>query len=287
MIKFGPSGNSESFVNEGHKSTFEAFEWLKTRELELFEYSFGQGVRIGMATAETYGKEAARCGIEISVHAPYFINFANPDPEKINNSVGYVLSSLAALKAFGGKRCVFHPGSEGGADRKDAFSRTIKGVELLSQKKHDAGFDDLLICPETMGKQAQIGTVEEIIELCNIDSSIYPCIDFGHINARECGALKTKDDYKRIIDKLISGVGEEKASNMHVHFSKIEYRAKGEKRHLTFADTKYGPEFEPLAEVFAEYKFSPHILSESAGTQAEDAACMKRMYLNAAKRLNG
>ncbi len=278
MIKFGPSGNSVSFVTEGHKSTMETFEWLANKNLDLFEYSFGQGVRLSQTTAALFGAEAAKYNIEVSVHAPYFINFANPDPEKIDNSINYILSSLSVLKAFGGKRCVFHPGSEGGASRSEAFNRTLKGVEKMAEAKHEMGFDDLIVCPETMGKIAQIGTLEEIIELCKIDSTIYPCIDFGHINARECGSLKTKDDYRRIVDAMLDGIGEEKTANMHIHFSKIEYTARGEKRHLTFADNKFGPEFEPLAEVLFDYKLSPHILCESAGTQAEDSVYMKKAY---------
>lgn len=278
MIKFGPSGNSVSFVTEGHKSTLETFEWLANKNLDLFEYSFGQGVRLSQTTAALFGAEAAKFNIEVSVHAPYFINFANPDPEKIDNSINYILSSLSVLKAFGGKRCVFHPGSEGGAPRSEAFYRTLKGVEKMAEAKHEMGFDNLIVCPETMGKIAQIGTLEEIIELCKIDGTIYPCIDFGHINARECGSLKTKDDYKRIIDTMIDGIGEEKTANMHIHFSKIEYTTRGEKRHLTFADNTFGPEFEPLAEVLFDYKLSPHILCESAGTQAEDSVYMKNAY---------
>ena len=278
MIKFGPSGNSVSFVTEGHKSTMETFEWLANKNLDLFEYSFGQGVRLSQTTAALFGAEAAKYNIEVSVHAPYFINFANPDPEKIDNSINYILSSLSVLKAFGGKRCVFHPGSEGGASRSEAFNRTLKGVEKMAEAKHEMGFDDLIVCPETMGKIAQIGTLEEIIELCKIDSTIDPCIDFGHINARECGSLKTKDDYRRIVDAMLDGIGEEKTANMHIHFSKIEYTARGEKRHLTFADNKFGPEFEPLAEVLFDYKLSPHILCESAGTQAEDSVYMKKAY---------
>ena len=144
------------------------------------------------------------------------------------------------------------------------------------------GYENMLICPETMGKIAQIGTVAEIVEICKLDKSIYPCVDFGHINSREGGSLKTSDDYKRIIDEFIEGVGEEKAKNMHIHFSKIEYGPKGELRHLTFADRKYGPEFEPLARVLFDYQMTPHILSESAGTQSEDAKYMK-MYYNSLK----
>lgn len=97
----------------------------------------------------------------------------------------------------------------------------------------------------------------------------YPCIDFGHLNARSLGGLKTYEDYENVIKKLLNGVGREKTENMHVHFSKIMYSGKGEVRHLTFDDDVYGPEFPPLARVFFDYKLTPYVLSESAGTQAE------------------
>jgi deoxyribonuclease-4 len=66
--------------------------------------------------------------------------------------------------------------------------------------------------------------------------------------------------------------------HFHVHFSKIMYGAKGEIKHLTFEDTKYGPEFLPFAEAVAELGLEPYIVSESDGTQAEDARLMKEMY---------
>ena len=53
---------------------------------------------------------------------------------------------------------------------------------------------------------------------------------------------------------------------------------KGEVKHLTFDDDVYGPEFPPLAKVFFDYKLTPYVLSESAGTQAEDAKTMKDEY---------
>lgn len=129
-----------------------------------------------------------------------------------------------------------------------------------------------------MGKFAQIGTVEEVAEFCNVDESIYPCVDFGHVNARTLGSLKTAKDYENVILYLQNAIGTEKTKRMHVHFSKIMYSAKGEVKHLTFADDVYGPKFEPLAEVLVKYNLEPVILSESQGTQAEDAATMKRIY---------
>lgn len=102
-----------------------------------------------------------------------------------------------------------------------------------------------------MGKFAQIGDLDEIIRISNIDESYYPCIDFGHLNARSLGGLKTYEDYENVIKKLLNGVGREKTENMHVHFSKIMFSGKGEVRHLTFDDDVYGPEFPPLARVFS------------------------------------
>ena len=54
--------------------------------------------------------------------------------------------------------------------------------------------------------------------------------------------------------------------------------AGGEKRHWTFAETQFGPEPQPLMELLAERRLEPVIICESAGTQAEDAQAMQRMY---------
>lgn len=129
-----------------------------------------------------------------------------------------------------------------------------------------------------MGKSAQIGTLEEVVGFCKIDKIFLPAIDFGHLNAREGGSLKTEDDYISRLEYMISELGYERVKHFHVHFSKIMYGAKGEIRHLTFEDNVYGPEFEPLAIALKKLKLEPYIVCESAGTQAEDAQMMKRIY---------
>ena len=279
MIKFGPSGNSESFFSEGYKHTKEMPEWLSKRGLDIFEYSFGRGILISAETATEVGNIAKANNIEITAHAPYFINFAALEQEKIENSYNYILNSVKIEKCFGGNRVVFHSGAQMKQDRSVAFDKVKAGVEKTIQRLLDEGYDDVFICPETMGKQGQIGTVQEVIDLCKIHKNIIPCVDFGHVNSLLQGALKTTDDYKRIVlDPIIDQLGYEKARIMHVHFSKIQYGAKGEIKHLTFEDTEYGPEFEPLAVALKEYKLEPYILSESAGTQAEDASEMKRVF---------
>mgnify|MGYP000273130996 FL=1 len=105
-----------------------------------------------------------------------------------------------------------------------------------------------------------------------------PCIDFGHLNARTLGGIRSKADYAAILDRIGEALGDARARQFHVHFSRIEYSKGGEKRHWTFAETQFGPEPQPLMELLAERGLAPVIICESAGTQAEDAQTMQRMY---------
>ena len=97
------------------------------------------------------------------------------------------------------------------------------------------------------------------------------------------GWIRGQEQYAFILDRLAEALGDERAVNFHAHFSRIEYTAGGEKRHLTFADTVFGPPFEPLVELLHRRNLSPVIICESAGTQAEDAAAMKGYYQSLAK----
>ena len=278
MIKFGPSGNGASFYAAGYKHTEEAAAYCSGLGLDCYEYSFGRGILVSEGKAVTIGEAFKAEGIEFSVHAPYYINFANPSDEAAQKSYSYVLDSAKYLKLFGGTRLVFHPAAQGKLIREQAVNLTADRLKVLRDYIYLNGYEDLLICPETMGKLAQIGTLEEIVEFCKIDKIYLPAVDFGHINAREMGSLKTVEDYKQRLEYMISELGYERVKHFHVHFSKIMYGGKGEIKHLTFEDTVYGPEFEPLAIALKQLKLEPYIISESAGTQTEDAAEMKRIY---------
>lgn len=279
MIKFGPSGNCESFYAEGNTHTEQAAKFVKARGLDCFEYSFGRGVRMTEEKAASIGAAFAKEGVELSVHAPYFINFANPDDEMAKKSYGYVLDSAKMLQKMGGTRCVFHPAAQGKDTRENAVARTVDRLKYLRDEIYQTGMQDIIFCPETMGKLAQIGTVEEITAFCEIDRVFTPCVDFGHVNAREGGSLKTANDYRVRLEYMIERLGYERMKHFHMHFSKIMYSAKGEVKHLTFEDEVFGPEFSPLAEVLVDLKLEPYVVSESDGTQAEDAAEMKEIYL--------
>lgn len=278
MIKFGPSGNCESFYAEGYSHTEEAAAFVKKRGLDCFEYSFGRGVRMTEDKAISIGEAFLAESVEISAHAPYFVNLANPDDEMAAKSYGYILDTAKMLKYMGGKRVVFHPAAQGKASREEAVALTEERLKILRDYIYLNSMQDMIFCPETMGKLAQIGTVEEIVRFCKVDPVFTPCVDFGHINAREQGSLKTVQDYKSRLQYMLDELGYERMKRFHVHFSKIMYSAKGEIKHLTFEDDVFGPEFEPLAVALKELALEPYIVSESAGTQAEDAAYMKKVY---------
>lgn len=280
-IRFGPSGNSEIFYDQGHTGSEEAPKWLSEMGLSAYEYSFGRGIRLGEQKASEIREQAEKYDVAVSVHMPYFINLATTEDEKKEKNIGYFLDSLKIARALGAKHAVFHPGSASGGDRGEILSRACGFLKQIVSIIDENGFGDITICPETMGKLNQLGSLDEVIALCNIDERILPTIDFGHLHCRGMGAINTKQDYADILDALENGIGKERTSKLHSHFSRIEYTKGGEKMHHRFIDTQYGPEFMPLAELIAERGYTPTMICESKATMAEDAQSMLKMYLSA------
>lgn len=278
--KFGPAGTGDDFKAKGFKSSLQVPAYLVNMGLDHFEYQCGRGVNIGLDKAAELGKIAKEKGITISLHAPYYISMSSIEEEKRLNSVNYILSSARAVKAMGGDRIIVHTGSCGKISREEALALAIDTMKLSQKALDEEGLSDIHICPETMGKVNQLGTLYEVLELCKIDERIIPCIDFGHLNARDLGILKEKDDFEKIFLEIQNQLGNERFKNFHSHFSKIEYTTGGEKRHLTFEDDVYGPNFEPVIELVAKYNLTPTFVCESAGTQAEDSKQMKDYYLS-------
>lgn len=287
--KFGVGGNSESFFNEGFKHSYEAPAWLAGRNLDAYEYQAGNGLTAGEAALRKIGAEAAANSILMSLHAPYFISLSGTELEKRLNSISYIEKSVKAAEYLGADIIVVHTGSAAKITRAEAMSLASDTLYKFLEN-YDS---DVKIGLETMGKLNQLGTLEEVISLCSMDSRLYPVVDFGHLNCRgryesgifdiaeetpTGGVFVTEDDYKAVFDKIGSRLGDKYAKELHCHFSKIEYTAKGEKKHVRFSDSGFEPAFEPLMEVLVKENLSPRIISESAGTMAEDAALMKEYY---------
>lgn len=275
-ISFGPGGNSVSFGKR--KFPEELPEYLAEMGLNGYEIECGRGVRIGAKTYELLPGIARENGITLTLHAPYFISLSSEKEETRLKSLDYIQESAEAAQRLGARKIVVHSGSCAKMSREQALALATDTLQRAQQRLDENGLSDIIICPETMGKINQLGTLSEVIELCKIDERFLPCVDFGHLNARTLGGIKTKADYAAILDEIENKLGHDRLKHFHVHFSRIMYTAGGEKEHLTFEDKEYGPEYEPLMELFYERDLEPTIICESAGTQAEDAAEMKRFF---------
>lgn len=283
MPKFGPAGNSESFAALGYKNSIQVPEYIVERGLDCYEYQCGRGVNIGEDKARQLGEKAKAAGVSLSLHAPYYISMSSVEEEKRLNSINYILASAKAVNAMGGDRIVVHTGSCGKISREQALTFALDTMKKALYALDREGLGHIHICPETMGKVNQLGTLNEVLELCRLDERLIPCIDFGHLNARDLGILKTTANFENIFTSIKNVLGTDRLKCFHSHFSKIEYTTGGEKRHLTFEDTVFGPDFEPVMELTYKYGCDPTFICESAGTQAEDAKKMKDYYLSLKK----
>ena len=276
---FGPGGNSESFYNEGFKSTVQAPAWLSARGLDAYEYQAGNGLTAGDASLKKVGEEAKKHGILMSLHTPYFISLSGVEEEKRLNSINYISRSLHAAELLGADTIVIHTGSAAKITREEAMALA---ADTLTKNLEVNGATEIRMGLETMGKINQLGTLDEVLALCKIAPIYHPVVDFGHLNARHLGGyFSDVDSYRAVFDKIATTLGDEYAYNLHCHFSKIEYTKAGEKKHLTFEDNVFGPDFEPLAEAIVREGVCPRIICESAGTMAEDAFFMKHQWLSA------
>lgn len=276
--KFGPGGNSDSFYADGKKHSYEAPLWVREKGLDAYEYEGGNGIRGGEASFRRVGEAAREAGILMSLHAPYYISLSGIEEEKRLKSIDYIKQSLDAARWLGADIIVIHTGSAAKISRGEAMQLAADTLTRALSEFEGTVYGDAAIRLglETMGKKNQLGTLDEVIELCRISPRLVPVIDFGHMNAMSLGGLFPDiDSYRRVFDRIGNTLGDKVTDGLHCHFSKIEYTSAGEKKHLTFSDTAYGPEFYPLAEAIIKDDLSPRIICESDGTMAEDALEMK------------
>lgn len=277
---FGSAGNPDSFYAAGFKASVEMPAWLRAQGLDAYEYQCSRGVTIREGTARAIGDAARTHGVRLSIHAPYFINLATEDETIAGNTKRHFLKSLGVARWMGADRVVFHIGGPGKQPRSRAVERAKRLFAAVLDEATGAGLlEGVFLAPETMGKQNQLGNLEEVLEFCALSKRVIPTFDFGHLHAVTGGRYTTRGEFAAAFDRVAEKLGEEVAANIQIHFSRIEFTKAGERRHWTFRDP-YGPSHEPLLEVIAERGYTPRIICESAGTQAEDAKAMREYYLS-------
>ena len=205
-IRFGTAGTSDSFAAQGYKTSLEVPEYTAKMGLNAFEYQCGRGVRLAHDKAAALGAACAERNIALSVHAPYYISMSSLEEDKRLHSIDYLLQSCALVKALGGRRVIFHSGSCGKQSREAALEKALDTMKRAVKACDEAGYGDCILCPETMGKVGQLGTLDEVLALCGVDERITPCIDFGHLYARRLGTQFAEGtaaaDYAALLDTL-------------------------------------------------------------------------------------
>jgi len=278
-VRFGPSGNDELFYAQGFKSTTQAPAWLHKMGLSAMEINFTRGTKMTVETARKIGEEARKYDIQLSAHAPYYINLAKD--ESFDKNYNWIKQCLVLLGEMGFNRLVVHVATQGELTREQAMENTTKNLAKVVEKLDAEGISDFLLCIETMGRFSYIGNVAEICQLCKIDKRIIPTLDFGHINCLLQGELtRNQDAIPQIIDFVESQIGKEKLKIIHVHWSAIVYSEKGERFHTTLDDKQWAFDFEPFAQVIKSKNLTPVIICESKEIMAQDAMKLNKQFYN-------
>lgn len=258
MIRLGPAGVGGEIIS--------GLKFIKDKGLGAAEIEFTHGVRMSIEKAKEAGQLSKELGIALSVHAPYYINLASKEEEKIEASKRRIIDSCQRGHYLGAKHIVFHPGFFMGRDKEQVYQIIKDAVIDISGRINKEGYD-VVLAPETTGKASQFGDLDELLRLKK-DTGCGICVDFAHIYARNLGKI----DFGQVFNKLKA------FRHIHSHFSGIEYTDKGEKRHIIM-DKGF---FRPLAEEIIKRKVDITIISESPITW-EDSLKMKQVLDELAK----
>ena len=256
---------------------------LFTSELGLsaLELAWVQSVRVSDETCAVIKKTAKEAGVALSVHAPYYINLNAQTKELLKGSLARLLAAARAGYKAGATDIIFHPGSYMKQDPDKVYPVARKRLaEVVDQLRAEKV--DVTLRPETMGKGAMLGSLEETVQLARDIDGVLPCIDFAHLHARPGdGSFNSYEEFSASLKIVAAGLGQRGLQSLHIHLSGIDYGPGGEKKHLPLkeADLKYKDLFKALIDIGA----SGRILCESP-VMEEDALLMKRSYQRLAKQ---
>jgi deoxyribonuclease-4 len=262
--RFGPAGIPPLFEMAGAKLS-EIPKLLQEEGLDAFEYQavrWGKKPQMKREEAEKLGLEAKKNDVWLSLHGSYFMNFCG-SRDIVEASKQRLVACATAAKWMKAHVVVFHLGYYGNRLSSLAFKNCLQALKEVVETLKTLGIRDVKLGPETMGKTAALGTLDEVLAIGEEVEQTQLVIDWSHLHARSGGRLKTVDDFRKVVEKVEKRLGTQRAKNMHCHFTKVEFSDKGERRHHILEEKGYGPDFSMLAKVIAEFELNPVIISES------------------------
>lgn len=279
--RFGPAGVPPFFRTLGaqlpdvplllHEEGLDAFEYQAVR--------WGQLPQMKQESAEQLGREAKKNGVQLSLHGSYFVNLAGKK-EVVEESKRRLVACATAARWMGAYVVVFHLGYYGTGSKVKAFRECVEALKDIAETLDGLGIHDVKLGPETMGKHVQVGSLEEILAICETVENIQLVIDWGHLHARSGGQLSSAGNFRGVVEHIESRLGTEAVRDMHCHFSKIEFTKNGERRHHVLDEKHFGPEFKDFARVIADFKLRPVVICETPLLDV-DAVKMRDTYISA------
>jgi deoxyribonuclease-4 len=252
-----------------------AIAFSKSIGLQALELGWVQSVRVTEATCALIKSASEEHGVSLSVHAPYFINL-NATAEEWPKSRKRLMDAAHYGYLAGATDIIFHPGSYFGNPPADVLKIAIPRLKGCVDELKKNG-DQVIIRPETMGKSAMLGSIEDAIAMSEAMDMVQPCIDFAHMHARPGdGSMNTYEEWSKLLENYKKQLGAKALKNLHIHLSGIEYGEKGEKNHLTLADADL--DLKALFKALHDFGCAGRILCESP-IMEEDALNMKKAWM--------
>ncbi|NMB59629.1 MAG: TIM barrel protein [Chloroflexi bacterium] len=247
-----------------------AIQQIHALGLDALELGWVQSVRVTEETCAAIKREAEIQGVMISVHAPYFINL-NANEEEWPKSRKRLMDAAHYGYLAGATDIIFHPGSYFDKSADEVLAIAIPRLLDCVNELRSSG-NPVTLRPETMGKSAMLGTLEDTLKMSQSIENVLPCVDFAHLHARAAGGNNSRDEWMKQIDTISNMLGSEALQKMHIHLSGIEYSSKGEKNHLPLKESDFN--LVDLIDVLIKRKCSGRIMCESP-IMEEDALYIK------------
>lgn len=242
--------------------------------LDALELGWVQAVQVTEQTCQDIRTTAQEHNVAISVHAPYFINL-NAADEEWPKARARLMDAAHYGNLAGATDIIFHPGSYFGQPAEEVLPRAIERLQGCVDELRAAG-NPVVLRPETMGKSALLGSLEDTLAMSAALPHVLPCLDFAHLHARAGdGSFNTYDEWRRALESYVKALGEDALKQVHIHLSGIQYTSKGEKEHLTLADADL--DVLALFKALKAFGCRGRILCESP-IMEDDALNLKRMW---------
>lgn len=274
LLRFGTVGSPQTTPDSG---TPAAVRHSREIGLDHLEIAWTRSVRVSDETCAEIKAAAEDCNITLSVHAPYFINLNSQTDEKMRKSDERLLAAARAGYKSGATDIVFHPGSYHKQPPEDVYARIRDQLAYIAETLRDEGVE-VTLRPETMGKKAVFGTLEENLRLSQDVPGVLPCIDWAHLYARTGnGTFNTRAEYERALDTMGEMLGEDALKQVHFHMSGISYTERGEKAHIPLYQSEQ--HYVALFEVFLDYGLEGTIGIEAPHPfHTADALTLQSLY---------